>query len=546
MYTKVPVNDEELQHKKIRVTDKELKEILGWETTHIELSRVATPIKVTDIRQQGVSNCFMLAALGSILEKDNDYLNKLLKYNTNDNTVEISLQEDKEVWTYVLDATKIDSLKTNNHTHAAIFLLEKAYALHRILKRDKNDPKKEECDFSLSIQESKGEEIIFSSKLFKIQPQSFEYALEVGDPSIAYRRLGLPADIEIIPRNITLIEFKEMFESPLIILREGKDAFGDDENFFNRSFNQIIDNISLLLKLNALEKETLEESLLNFIAQEKQKRESIIDSIEHHVNVLTQSSPLSLHQNHERVNTLLISLFAGKAPLPEAINIEQIGTRIIESIPQKRGLKLYTTEQNEFFKRISDNLTQNKLVIVGSKEIVGTFQKRSSGVREKNSKGLVSEHAMHVVACYQRGGLKFLLIRNPWGHTVRDYYWKEKRIDNQTVLVLTAHAKTNLNSFSLFHHKEKPRNVVDIKNSTRNLDNKTFDQEFKKGGYFELELTDFTKRFETLTITKDSLATKVENKSTSDFKNFKKEYQEARKTKEQSADRETLGFKINL
>ncbi|KTD10842.1 multifunctional virulence effector protein DrrA [Legionella gratiana] len=531
MYTKVQFNEEELNHKKIRVTDQNLKDILDWKTTKIKLSRVDTPVKVTDINQSRIGNCYMLAALGSILEKDTEYLNKILKYDVLNKTVEISLRENQEVWTYVLDATKIDSLEANDHTHAAIFLLEKAYALHRVLtgeayairqQNNKNSLKEKEHDFSLNVEQVREGKIVSSFENFKIHSQSFEDALNQGHPRDVYQHLGLSADTEALAKPEDPFKKIIALRSSLNVIRSGKEDYIDmnREDLFNQNFNSVIDRFSFTLNLNDSEKESLKQNFLKLIELPKQDRESIVDEIKKHLTNLIDS-PKALIV--ERATEFVTSLFT------QELDIKSIAARLIRTIPQKRGFALYTTEQEELFKKISENLTQNKLVSVESKETIGKSSENSAttGVGEPISKGLVGKHAYHVLDSYQRDGLKFLLIRNPWGHTVRDYQWKKKQIGNQTVSFLSAHAKTNLDSKS----KEKSHGLGEITNSARLLDDKKFEKEYKKNGYFEVELTDFTKRFWGLTITKNPLDIKVETNNTSKFNNFKSEYQQARKAK---------------
>lgn len=129
----------EIKHQIIPATDNILiKEniVQKKELIPINLEKMQkTPIKPEDVVQFKIGNCFFLSALASILETHPDYINNILKVN-NDGLVEVTLHDVRnpnQVFTYILDPTKVLSQnKSNNHTHDAIFLIEKAYAFHRI------------------------------------------------------------------------------------------------------------------------------------------------------------------------------------------------------------------------------------------------------------------------------------------------------------------------------------------------------------------------------------------------------------------------------
>ena len=107
-----------------------------------------------------------------------------------------------------------------------------------------------------------------------------------------------------------------------------------------------------------------------------------------------------------------------------------------------------------------------------------------------------------MVDCYERQDkdgkiLKFVLVRNPWSDTAREYGWKEKEIDGKTITVLSAHKRVHLKT----PKESSPRfHPVKEGSSARGYEEDTFQAEFRGKGYTEIELTDFTKRFNDMTI----------------------------------------------
>jgi|GEM_PF-2653136 hypothetical protein len=102
--------------------------------------------KASDIAQRGIGNCYFLSALGNILEQDPNFLDQVLKVKEelDDNGkktvwIEVTfhdIEDPNKKFTYKLEPTKVLSynpFKKNAHKHDAIYLLEKAYAIHRMV-----------------------------------------------------------------------------------------------------------------------------------------------------------------------------------------------------------------------------------------------------------------------------------------------------------------------------------------------------------------------------------------------------------------------------
>jgi hypothetical protein len=108
-------------------------------------------------------------------------------------------------------------------------------------------------------------------------------------------------------------------------------------------------------------------------------------------------------------------------PLAPALGVPVL--RWMESnrlYPGKRGTPEYSELQLKMYAAIKDALDKGKMVGLGSKEKVGRVRSgtgHSGG--ESISGGLVGSHAYTVFEVREDGGMKSLLIRNPWGKTVQ-------------------------------------------------------------------------------------------------------------------------------
>jgi hypothetical protein len=99
--------------------------------------------------------------------------------------------------------------------------------------------------------------------------------------------------------------------------------------------------------------------------------------------------------------------------------------------PGTRGSGKYTKKQLAFFKTIETALTNHRYVALGSKETVGRVtQGTGHSAGEAKSKGLVGGHAYAVlkygygpgkVQDSKAGEVRWVKVRNPWGHYGRVY-----------------------------------------------------------------------------------------------------------------------------
>jgi hypothetical protein len=97
-------------------------------------------------------------------------------------------------------------------------------------------------------------------------------------------------------------------------------------------------------------------------------------------------------------------------------------TYLAHYFPGKRGTSKYTDRQLTVWRDLRLALRDNKLIVANAKDVVGrvvTGHGLSGG--EDESKGLAGKHAYTVLNWKMEGDRRFVLMRNPWGHTSRKY-----------------------------------------------------------------------------------------------------------------------------
>lgn len=509
---------------KMFISDKYLLEnqIVSRKTTFltVDINKMFnTPIKVADISQNKIGNCYMLAALASIIERSPFYLNNIMNSIEIDGKqyVEVMLHDsnniDKKI-TYVLDPTIIvDSEAMNQHSHDAIYLLEKAYAIHRIINEKKLFEENEleilnvlkdvdfdcEAAYEALVGNIEKKLIIKVKEKYDNNYQTYTSALNSGSPCAVYSSiLGVASDSVKIP-------FEYSAEYLLCDFISNMQMFKlTDIDLTSKKFSESIEKVVLEKMFDAID--TAEAKFfINMISPRMYMNGS-------NLFVKIQSSK-SLPQ--EDIHILLNIFFSEEVEMAlhnldsqrvshfeVAQNVKiRVNDFITKEIPYKRGLGIYIPSQIEMFNLINEKLKEGQLLALSTKKIVGRNQAENAlFAGEPLSKGLAGGHGYHIINCYEKGKLKFILIRNPWGEYTRDYKLKDKIISRKKIQVLSASGRSsytfsslavdlfNLNSKDPIIHPAIPVNDTDF-------------FAYKKHGYFEIELGDLTKRFSYISIT---------------------------------------------
>jgi len=295
--------------------------------------------------------------------------------------------------------------------------------------------------------------------------------------------------------------------------------FLTNANFINIMFKLFNDNEVLWAKIFIVslylnKHEVTEEELLKKAPKDAVKEylndqiNNFFDKVENDkitaMRVERAIGPLLLNALKEDDSLVKMNALDEVAKLPESEkkilkdNIKQkISAFIEKELPHKRGLGKYTSSQILTYQKIKKMLEENKLISISTKENIGpsenpVINRFFNGIR----KGLVSNHAYHVVNCYERNGLKFILIRNPWGKCERDYQLAEKVIANNKVNVLSAYGRNYIiYSMSDLFKTKSYANRTYITYAALPISNADLARRYQNNGYFEVELCDFIKRF---------------------------------------------------
>ncbi len=153
--------------------------------------------------------------------------------------------------------------------------------------------------------------------------------------------------------------------------------------------------------------------------------------------------------------------------------------------------KAFCTDENfnseqKLVNYIKDKLERNQLITIATDKI-----------ENDNKPGLRGPHAYQVINLVEdeKKGLS-LVIRNPWGNTVRDYINENNKLTPIEVKNIKHHSKFNI--FGLFETKKIPS----ITNN--NVDKKKLATQIKTSGVFIMPIKDVMENFVRIDSTNDS------------------------------------------
>lgn len=521
------------------------------------------PIRPQDVIQSQIGNCFFLASLVTILERDPDLLKDIIKVNKR-GLIEVtfhSANDPNKTYTYIMEATKVkEEGKHNNHTHDAIFLLEKAYAIHRMetepLQFTGWESQVRKALLDSQNNADKAFAILKGNELPECALKEAKLKMQISQVREKYesgKKDFLPEEEIILDRLTSFIPEEEIFEELKSKIKRRDDDYIRLEipRVLTKMKKEKIDYASALK--SGFSRDAF-AALLGTQAQNIAIPEQ--ESLRYFLSIFLASvSGMEPREYDDRTRTTMVKIF-GDITSPEALyfiaaikntnpasaqkilfeydsmkgdkpNLEdllkdflqrivkwppdnttldaktmlkktmlKLITYINEQIPPKRGVGRYIAEQNSLYDSIQSNLQNGNLVTVDTLPEVASF-KEGSDVR--SSKGLRADHSYSVENCYERAdGRKYIVLRNPWGHTVRGYNPKTKIINGQKVETLSAVEKKQLKESSIFSFSFKKSKADDnpIVNSALPVDY----SRLGTSGYFELELGDLSRRFERITV----------------------------------------------
>lgn len=527
-HTILEISDEFLQSSKIVGKDSKFTRINVKKMLEIS-------VKVSDIRQRKIGDCYFLSTLGTIFEQDPHFHNKLIKVIDKGKykgklavTLHVTHDLSKTI-TYVIDPSIIDNKnKMNDHKHPAVFILEKVYALNRAinekrrysdeeqviidaLEKYKNDDK---FDFNRTFAELSSDEKKFTfggkkitvdiikhvEKKYSANYQDYISALQTGFSSHVYQTLlGVNTKSYAIDRDINTEYLLEKFISDI--------AFGKANTNFLISKNKTTNVLANIFgNSNSIEAQYF-INLIDFNTYNKGA--TLLAKLK-----MRNTSEKKKESNH----AILRKFFNEQIEWPNEPDVakqelqqrikEKIFTFIDREVPYKRGLKQYTEKQEAIFNLIKQKLNEGQLLTVDTHENVGRNTNTNPfSTSEKTSKGLAHNHSYQVMGVVELKDkdnkiIKCVKVRNPWGPILtRGYRQKKLVLDGKPVTVLSAFSQSNTNSiFSFFKRLNpfRPRNVLSSLPVTSSLLNNSRMKKSNNNEEFLIEITELTKRFDAI------------------------------------------------
>lgn len=341
-----------------------------------------TSPSVNDITQSGIGDCALLAVLLSITRKAPQRILGMMRDERGGHVVVrlYHIDTGQPIY-YRLQKTYLSKKNANVTGHSAywVYMMEKAVAYYRI-----------------AVEKYKYKPYSIVGNAIQLQDETEARtqieALSGGKEHRLFKLL-LGGNAEEIGVNIANNNVAAKFFELVSI------APGDEQK-----------NVPLLQKVFGSEQSA---EALDFVA---------------HFNVATKLAALGGHGaftgelgvlRRKRMAAFVDTHYNGLQP-----QTRQKITSYLESLfPGKRGTGQYNQHQLDLFQRITQALSAQKYVVVGSKSEVGAANEfgRSGG---SIYKGLVGPHGYEVMDTKTQGTLRFIRLRNPWGHTGRHYILK--------------------------------------------------------------------------------------------------------------------------
>lgn len=334
-----------------------------------------------DIEQSQIGNCYLLAALKSIAQRNPELIEDMIAHRP-DGTVVVKLWDRKEEdgdisftpVEYHLDNTVIYAEKMNTHHAAWVYLIEKAYMLHRL--RHNEDTANRPWTAA---------EILRSGH----STESYEYLLGINtnlsrlEPSQKH----LLDKIQLEPSAYELYQVSEPARLSLI-------------NNLYLTDTDIKETWQLLIKNKALANKLLETFPIDHYGD----LHALIDTIKESKAIDLSTHPETIQQlwpalTEAEIYQVLISLQSAN----ETYRISQ------------------TTYKEQIRSNLVNLLQQGELICAGS------------ATDEASNLGVISNHAYHLVNMYQRGDTWYVLLENPWGQGVPKERFQADNISNAAV-----------------------------------------------------------------------------------------------------------------
>ncbi|QBR83500.1 hypothetical protein E3983_03445 [Legionella israelensis] len=458
-------------------------------------------INFSSIKQGSIGDCYFLAALGTILQREPQLIDDIITIR-NDGRVDVRFHHadnPEQVFTYRITPSKVrfDQNTQNSlfgffsksdygsrHTNSIIYILEKAYALHRKIRY--RPTLSEDENTLLSLHERyNGDEELACVKFMTIKKQqnenvTYEKALEMLEDGIkkieeysTYKGAlngGFPDDVYTDLLGCSATRLNVVFLDYEYLLTE----FPAEALMYMGS-GTLSEELSYVLEgmFGSIDTDECQE----FLEKLQENPSFFIQSLQLFNDLKHRPSPRE--SVHEELKTFFANAFEGLS----SNTLDKIFDFIDEEIPYKRGLSRYTSKEIDLFNLVEQKIQEGELVSLSTHKMVGRGEDTQERIYagEPKFRGMAGRHAYQVLDCYERDGRKLFLVRNPWSEYVRNYTLRE---DGQTL----ATSKDTHHSRAIWESEPL------ISQTQTGIEEDSVKKYKKSGGVFELELNDVYKR----------------------------------------------------
>jgi hypothetical protein len=408
------------------------------------------PVSTADIKQGAIGDCYLIAGIYSVAEKNPQLIHNMIKDHGDGNvTVRLFKQnpDTRKLEPQYITMEK-STLSTDEHAEDSLWvqMIEKAYAtligsVEAIGKGGKTHD-------------------VFQAML---GVKSVQETVEGGNPTLANAIESLPmvsmtpsgfrelesrnSDFDFTPRQLEAIqgmsdedllsftttierrEFKPLFAEFFV----AKDEFGvaaksrDPERFqkaraaFDKEKERLADIQEKLREIMSTEnrKKAIDKLLKNSKTYKKASKQTVL-YLEDFEQIIEELKAYA--QKHETISQ-------GKLKFPVTDLIEDLQEQGTKSefpprdVTTHSGVEVsYKREQLELYEKIMDGLKAGKYIAAGSKKNIGISQGRGHSGGESMVDGLAGQHAYSITDVTEMSGRKYLRVANPWGNDFsRDY-----------------------------------------------------------------------------------------------------------------------------
>ncbi len=469
--SKNPGKMEKLKHKMALLKDHEVSE----DVYPIEMSKVKDmkplpkekpiqgplfdgPVSTSDIKQGAIGDCYLIAAMYSMASTNPDRIHEMMKDN-GDNTVTVRFfEKNKNTSKMEPVFVTVDKSIPTGGEHAQetpwVVMLEKAYAVHKGSYQaighggfshnvfqtftGISSTKKPINNLVVTLGEQAGRVPPESIDSFTL-PKLLENKDELGLSEAQIRSLAkLP--VEDL-RNLFYGPQPEKF-AQLTGLDEWKDFGKDVAEAKQAKFTAMKNNDPNKVELNsrynqlktAFEKK---QSLLNGLITTKNREVLTTQMLESNkVYKALKNEPIVYKEDVDKIMTEMRSQYANKTSMThegQTFTVDNLISVLEKQMEGKYPVRDtqsnesgftvdYNQKELELYDLIRTDLSQGKVLAVGSNKTIGVSQGSGHSGGESKVDGLAGQHAYSVLDTTVMNGRRFVRIANPWGGNYsRDY-----------------------------------------------------------------------------------------------------------------------------